>query len=147
MFLLSSIQAGCGAHTASCRWAPNVHRQAYEADQSPTAIFEVKNYWSFTFPPPFALVTCTGTALPSVWCCILCGPCISIHTVCLRKSLTKFCVLLTVHLDVILVNDQLDALFFNVFISTPLRVSSSKCSSSGGPTCINTLSGITHSSG
>jgi hypothetical protein len=28
-----------------------------------------------------------------------------------------FYVLLTVHLDVILFNDQLDALFFNVFIS------------------------------
>ena len=51
------------------------------------------------------------------------------------------------HLDVILVNDQLDALFLNVFISTPLHVSSSKCSSSGRPTCINTPSGITHSSG
>ena len=49
-------------------------------------------------------------------------------------------------LFVILVNDQLDALFFNVFISTPLHDSSSKCSSSGGPTCINTPSGITHSS-
>ena len=56
-----------------------------------------------------------------------------------------FYVLLTVHLDVILVNDQLDALFFNVFISTPLHVSCSKCSSSGGPTFINTPSGITHS--
>ena len=51
------------------------------------------------------------------------------------------------HLDVILVNDQTDALFFSVFISTPLHISSSKCSSSGGPTCINTPSGITHSSG
>jgi hypothetical protein len=30
-----------------------------------------------------------------------------------------FCILLTVHLDVILVNDQHDALFFNVFISCP----------------------------
>ena len=43
-----------------------------------------------------------------------------------------------------LVNDQLDALFSNVSISTPLHVSSSKCSSSGGPTFINTPSGITH---
>ena len=51
------------------------------------------------------------------------------------------------HLDVILVNNQLDALFLNVFISAPLHVSSSKCSSSGGPTCINTPSGITHSGG
>ena len=47
----------------------------------------------------------------------------------------------------ILVDDQLDALFFNVFISTPLHVSSSKCSSSGVPTCINTPSSITQSSG
>ena len=59
-----------------------------------------------------------------------------------------FYIFLTVlHLDVILVNDQLDALFLNVFISTPLHVSNSKCSSSGGPTCINTPSGITHSGG
>jgi hypothetical protein len=29
----------------------------------------------------------------------------------------------------------------------PLHVSSSKCSSSGGPDCINTSSGITHSGG
>ena len=48
-------------------------------------------------------------------------------------------------LNFILVNEQLDALFLSVFISTPLHVSSSKCSSSGGPTCINTPSGITHS--
>jgi hypothetical protein len=41
-----------------------------------------------------------------------------------------------VHLDAILGNDQLDALFLNVFIFMPLHVSSSKCSSSGGPNCI-----------
>ena len=29
---------------------------------------------------------------------------------------------MTVHLDVILVNDQLNALFFNVFISTPVSL-------------------------
>jgi hypothetical protein len=29
----------------------------------------------------------------------------------------------------------------------PLHVSSNKCLSSGGPTCVNTLSGITHSVG
>ena len=60
-----------------------------------------------------------------------------------NKSSSIFKSLLTrvVHL----VNDQLDALFLNVFISTPLHVSSSKCSSSGGPTCINTPSGVTHS--
>ena len=74
-----------------------------------------------------------------------------LHLSIFRKSVEKiqvsFYILLTVHLDVILVNDQLDALFLNVFISTPLHVSSGKCSSSGGPTCINTPSGITHSSG
>jgi hypothetical protein len=42
-------------------------------------------------------------------------------------------------------NDQLDALFLDAFIFMPLHVSSSKCSSSGGPNCINTSSGITHS--
>jgi hypothetical protein len=45
----------------------------------------------------------------------------------------------------ILGNDKLHALFLNVFIFMPLHVSSSKCSSSGGPNCINTSSGITHS--
>jgi hypothetical protein len=34
-----------------------------------------------------------------------------------KNILHFFYVLLTVHLDVILVNDQLDALFLNVFIS------------------------------
>ena len=63
------------------------------------------------------------------------------------KDNLHFYVLLTVHVDVILVNDQLDALFSGVFISMPLHVSSSKRSSSGGPTCINTTSGVTHSSG
>ena len=46
---------------------------------------------------------------------------------CRKVMRPKFYVLLTVHLDVILVNDQLDALFLNVFISAPLHVSSSKC--------------------
>jgi hypothetical protein len=32
-----------------------------------------------------------------------------------------------------------------MYLFMPLLVSSSKCSSSGGPNCINTLSGITHS--
>jgi hypothetical protein len=34
---------------------------------------------------------------------------------------------------------------FLMYLFMPLRVSSSKCSSSGGPNCINTSSGITHS--
>ena len=63
-----------------------------------------------------------------------------------NSEIIKFYILLTMqHLDITLVNDQLDALFLNVFISTPLHVSSSKCLSSGGPTCINTPSGITQS--
>jgi hypothetical protein len=35
----------------------------------------------------------------------------------LQLFLTEFYILLTVHLDEILVNDQLDALFLDVFIS------------------------------
>jgi hypothetical protein len=34
-----------------------------------------------------------------------------------RRTYVEFYILLTVHLDVILVNDRLDALFLNVFIS------------------------------
>ena len=34
-----------------------------------------------------------------------------------QEVYTRFYIVLTVHLDVILVNDQLDALFLNVFIS------------------------------
>jgi hypothetical protein len=34
----------------------------------------------------------------------------------LVKKFPTFCVSLTVHLGIILVNNQLDALFFNVFI-------------------------------
>jgi hypothetical protein len=51
------------------------------------------------------------------------------------------------HTNSILGNGQRDALFLNVFILClyMLHVSSSKCSSSGGPNCINTSSGITHS--
>jgi hypothetical protein len=47
----------------------------------------------------------------------------------------------------VLGNDQLDALFLNVFIFMPLHVPSSKCLSSGGPNFINTSPGITHSGG
>jgi hypothetical protein len=61
------------------------------------------------------------------------------------KYLLEFYILLTVHLDVILVNDQLDALFLNGFISCLYMFRVNKCSSSRGPTCINTSSGITHS--
>jgi hypothetical protein len=34
---------------------------------------------------------------------------------------------------------------FLMYLFMPLHISSSKCSSSGGPNCINTSSGITHS--
>jgi hypothetical protein len=46
----------------------------------------------------------------------------------------------------LLVNDQLDAIF-QVIYFTPLHVSSNKCLSSGGSNCVNTSSGIIHSSG
>ena len=57
-----------------------------------------------------------------------------------------FNVSLTAHLDIILVNIQLDALFFNVFFIyfTSLHVSSTQCSSSGELNCINTASVIFH---
>jgi hypothetical protein len=58
-----------------------------------------------------------------------------------------FYILLTVHLDVILVNDQPDALLLNVFISCLYMFRANKCSSSGGPTCVNNSYGITHSGG
>jgi hypothetical protein len=48
----------------------------------------------------------------------------------------EFYILLTVHLDAIMGNDQLDALFL-MYLFMPLHVSSSKCLSSGGPNCIN----------
>jgi hypothetical protein len=49
------------------------------------------------------------------------------------------------HLDAILGNDQLDALFLNVFVFTPLHVSMSKCSSSGGPHFLLTGAADSHS--
>jgi hypothetical protein len=74
------------------------------------------------------------------------------HILATIESIENYCVLflnilLTVHLDVILVNDQLGAHFLNVFTFMPVHVSSSKCSSSGGPVCVNTSSGTTHSGG
>ena len=77
--------------------------------------------------------------------CNLSYPVRKAHAACYIVTCDRYGSNMFFHL--ILVNDQLEALFFNVFISTPLHVSSSKCSSSGGPTCINTPSGITHSSG
>ena len=54
---------------------------------------------------------------------------------CIRiSSLVDGRICLTSNVPSVLVNDQLDALFLSVFISTPLYVLSSKCSSSGGPT-------------
>jgi hypothetical protein len=41
-----------------------------------------------------------------------------IYDVSQKRIRSEFYILLTVHLDVILVNDQLDALFLNVFISS-----------------------------
>jgi hypothetical protein len=57
----------------------------------------------------------------------------------------EFYILLTVHLDVILANDQLD--YFLMYLFHASTCFEHKCSSSGGPNCINASSGMTHSGG
>jgi hypothetical protein len=57
-----------------------------------------------------------------------------------------FYVLLTVHLGIILVNSQLDAQFFFVYVYfNSLHVSSTLTLIIRGINCINTTSGICHS--
>jgi hypothetical protein len=43
---------------------PEVKRPGREGDNSPPSNAEVKNKWSFTSTPPYALMACTGTTLP-----------------------------------------------------------------------------------
>ena len=75
---------------------------------------------------------------------------------CSRKYKSWFClyiyiyiyiyISLTVHLGIILVNNQLDALFsMYLFISLLCVFRATQCSSSGESNCINTSSGIYHS--
>jgi hypothetical protein len=70
----------------------------------------------------------------------------ALQTTSVNYTITEFYILLTVHLDVILVNDQLDALFLMYFFHASTCFEH-KCSSSGGPNGINTSSGITRSGG
>jgi hypothetical protein len=63
------------------------------AENSPSSIAEFQNDWSYTVALLYASIVCTRMSLPA-----------------------EFYVLLTVHLDAILGNDQLDALSLNVFI-------------------------------
>jgi hypothetical protein len=56
--------------------------------------------------------------------------------------IAKFYVSLTVHLGIIPVNNQLDALFEYIYFFNSLHVSSTQCSSSGETNCINTSSGM-----
>ena len=57
-----------------------------------------------------------------------------------------FYISLAVHLGVIIVNNQLDALFsMYLFISLLYVFRATQCSSSGDSNCINTSSGIYHS--
>ena len=51
----------------------------------------------------------------------------------------------TCRVDLILVNYQLDALFFSVFISLLYMLRAAQCSSSGESSCFSTSSGICHS--
>jgi len=65
----------------------------------------------------------------------------------LEKQIAEiFYISLTVHLDIILVSNQLDALFsMYLFISLLYMFWATQCSSSGEWNCINTSSGIYHS--
>jgi hypothetical protein len=62
----------------------------------------------------------------------------------IQCNLSQFYILLTVHLDVILVNDQLDALFLNVFISCIYMFRAASAHHQEGQI---TSSSITHSGG
>jgi hypothetical protein len=63
-----------------------------------------------------------------------------------NDELLKFFVLLTVHLGIIVVNDQLDAQFFFLYVYfNPLHVSSNLVLTIRRINCINTISGICHS--
>ena len=89
-----------------------------------------------TLPIFFAMFVCQSTI------------CVPVHNRFRNAEvICNFYILLTVHLDVMLVNNQLDALFSKCiyFYFTPVHVSSSKCSSSGGTVCINTPSVTTYS--
>ena len=58
----------------------------------------------------------------------------------------NFYISLTAHLGIILVNNQLDALFsMYLFISLLYVFRGTQCSSSGETNCVNTSSGIYHS--
>jgi hypothetical protein len=69
------------------------------------------------------------------------------HKKMLRKDISSlFYISLTVHLSIILVNNQLDTLFSMYLIISPLYMfRATQCSSSGESNCINTSSGIYHS--
>ena len=62
------------------------------------------------------------------------------------EKITYFYISLAVHLGIILVTNQLDALFsMSLFISLLYMFRATQCSSSGKSNCINTSSGICHS--
>ena len=70
---------------------------------------------------------------------------VSVHSPGVRQSKNEFYVLLTVHLDIIFVNNQLDAQFFFMYIYFySLQVSGSHVPIIRRINCINT-SGICHS--
>ena len=61
-------------------------------------------------------------------------------------KILEFYIPLTVHLGIILVSNQLDALFsMYLFISLLYTFRATQCLSSGEMNCINTSSGICHS--
>jgi len=61
----------------------------------------------------------------------------------MKSPVREFYISLSMHLRIILVNNQPDALFsMYVFISLLYMFRATQCSSSGESNCINTLSGI-----
>ena len=66
--------------------------------------------------------------------------------VSIQGSTSKFYISLAVHLGIILVNNQIDALFQCVYLLSLLYMfRAAKCSSSEESNCVNTSSGIYHS--
>ena len=88
------------------------------------------------------------TPVARLWNCHMtssCHICVGIWTGA-SYDLTFFYISLTVHLGIILVNNQLDTLFsMYLFISLLYMFWATQRSSSGESNCINTLSGIYHS--
>jgi len=61
-FLLQDVQTSSAAHPAF--YSGTVKRPVRESDHLPPSSAVVKNYWSYTLTPLYALIAWTGTTLP-----------------------------------------------------------------------------------